>query len=138
MGAIPIVKRQRPMSDVVDGLPVMVVDDWSEVTPERLEREWNTPREWNLERLSLRYWKERIEMPHIVKGRKTAYDNIAIGSEITTRECLVPDLSGAKAGVTPPDFTAVGNSENIQIATDYGEERVSAGATLSEIERMTP
>ncbi len=138
MGAIPIVKRQAPLSDVVEGLPVMVVDDWSEVTPERLEWEWNTPREWNLERLSLRYWKERIDMARISKGRKEAYDNIAIGSAISTRECTVPDLSGAKAGVVPPNFTAVGNSENIAVGADYGEERVSAGALLSEIERMTP
>jgi hypothetical protein len=131
MGAIPIVKRQEPQSNVVVGLPVLMVDDWSEVTPERLEREWNTPREWNLERLSLRYWKEQIDMARTVKGRKQAYDNIAIGSEISSRERT---LSGA----LPPDFTAVGNSENIAVASDYGEERVSAGALLSEIERMTP
>lgn len=39
MGAIPIVLRRRPVSRVVDGLPVMQVNDWAECTPGRLLEE---------------------------------------------------------------------------------------------------
>lgn len=60
MGAIPIVRRQPPISDVVRGLPVLMVDDWNDVTPERLAWEWAQRRDWNLERMTLPYWVERI------------------------------------------------------------------------------
>lgn len=68
-------------------------------------------------------------MARIVKGRAQAYDNVAVGSAITTRERTI-------AGALPPDFTAVGNTENIAVAADYGEERVSAGAALPEGEKV--
>jgi hypothetical protein len=55
MGAVPVVRRQRPISDVVNGLPVLVVDDWSELTPERLQRPAG-----ELTRMTLAYWRERI------------------------------------------------------------------------------
>jgi hypothetical protein len=57
MGAVPIVKRRRPLSDVVDGLPVVRVDHWSEVTPALLAagRPAGT-----LERITQAYWNERI------------------------------------------------------------------------------
>lgn len=59
MGAIPIVRRQRPLSDVVEGMPVLLVDDWAEVTPERLAYEY--PRiAGSLTRLTLAYWREQI------------------------------------------------------------------------------
>lgn len=68
-------------------------------------------------------------MSRVVKGRREALDNIAAGSAITSRERTI-------AGATPPDFTAVGNTENIAVASDYGEERVVAGAALIEGERL--
>lgn len=54
MGAIPIVRRQRPLSDVVEGLPVIVVEDWRDVNPE-MTRPAGT-----LERITGPYWAERI------------------------------------------------------------------------------
>jgi hypothetical protein len=58
MGAVPIVKRRRPLSDVVDGLPVVLVDHWSEVTPALLAR--GRP-DGTLERITQAYWNERIQ-----------------------------------------------------------------------------
>ncbi len=60
MGAIPIVKRCEPNSHVVAGLPVLMVDDWREVTPARLRMEWETRQPGSLERLSMPYWAARI------------------------------------------------------------------------------
>ena len=56
-------------------------------------------------------------MARTVKARREAYDNIAVGSAITSRERTI-------AGASPPDFTVWGNTENIQVATDYGPELI--------------
>jgi hypothetical protein len=56
MGAVPIVRRQRPISDVVEGLPVLVVDEWTRLTPAQLVKPDGT-----LERLTQAYWNERIQ-----------------------------------------------------------------------------
>ena len=61
MGAIPIVKRCRPISDVCEDLPVLMVDDWNEISPERLEREWETRQPKDTRTLTLGYWRERIQ-----------------------------------------------------------------------------
>lgn len=71
-------------------------------------------------------------MARVRKGRKNAYDNIAVGSAITTKERTI---AGALAETVTD---AVGNTENISVGNDYGEERVVAGSVLSEIERLTP
>lgn len=68
-------------------------------------------------------------MSRVVKGRREALDNIAIGAAITTRERTI-------LGATAPDFTAVGNNENIQSGVDYGEERVVLSSALQEGERL--
>lgn len=68
-------------------------------------------------------------MSRVSKGRREAYDNIAVGSAITTRERTIN-------GALPPNFTAVGNTENIAVGSDYGEERVVAGSALMEGERL--
>lgn len=61
MGAIPIVKRQPPITDVGKRLPVLLVDDWSDVTPERLTAAWES-RPFNAPNisLSLTYWRKQI------------------------------------------------------------------------------
>lgn len=56
------------------------------------------------------------------KARRKAFDNIAQGSAITARERTIN-------GSLPPDFTAVGNGENIASGTDYGTEQVIVAAT---------
>jgi len=68
-------------------------------------------------------------MSRTVKSRREALDNIAVGSAITTRERTI-------AGALPPDFTGVGNTENIAVAQDYGNERVVAGSALMAGERL--
>jgi hypothetical protein len=65
----------------------------------------------------------------VSKGRKEAIDNIAVASAISTREKTIE-------GALPPATTSVGNSENIAVAADYGEERVIAGSLLMETERL--
>jgi hypothetical protein len=65
MGAIPIVKRQRPLSDVVDGLPALVVDDWHQVTPERLRAYQPSG---DTTRLTLAYWQAQIEGARYVEN----------------------------------------------------------------------
>ncbi len=62
MGAVPIVRRTEPVSRVVDGLPVLVVDDWREVTRERLAAEYSrfADGHWDLSRITQAYWDARI------------------------------------------------------------------------------
>ena len=62
-------------------------------------------------------------MARTVKSRREAYDNIAVGSAITSREKTI-------AGALPPDFTTFGNSENIAVGTDYSaDENIVVVAT---------
>lgn len=62
-GCIPIVKSS-PIDKVYDGLPVLIVKAWEDVTPDLLERvvaEFKD-REWETQRLTLAYWVERIRL----------------------------------------------------------------------------
>jgi hypothetical protein len=61
MGAIPIVQRHSPSSDVCAGLPVLMVEQWHDVTPERLQREWETRQPGSLDTMTLGYWRQQIE-----------------------------------------------------------------------------
>ena len=63
LGSIPIVLKQ-PFLDVLEGLPVLLVDNWAEVTPKRLRDElpslmerFHSPA---MERVWFEYWQERI------------------------------------------------------------------------------
>jgi hypothetical protein len=63
LGSIPVVKRSRAMK-VLDDMPALLVDDWAEVTPERLAAErpvlaarFDAPA---MHKLTLGYWRERI------------------------------------------------------------------------------
>lgn len=68
-------------------------------------------------------------MSRVEKGRRVAYDNIAVGSAISSRERTI-------SGALPPDETSVGNTENIASGSDYGEERHVSGSALMEGERL--
>lgn len=60
-GCIPIV-RSSHIDKVYEELPVLIVNEWEDVKPTLLIRtlvEFRT-RRWNLARLTLRYWLERI------------------------------------------------------------------------------
>jgi hypothetical protein len=60
-GCIPIVKTS-PIDKVYDGLPVLIVKAWEDVTPELLRRTVDEYRghEWQTERLTLEYWVQEI------------------------------------------------------------------------------
>lgn len=61
MGSIPIVIRDIAHSDWTD-LPILFVDSWEEVTEERLRVELDRIQktEWNMEKLLIGYWINRI------------------------------------------------------------------------------
>ena len=64
------------------------------------------------------------------RSRREAYDNIAVGSAISTRERTI-------SGALPPNQTTIpGSGENIAVASDYGAERAVAGSTLMAGERL--
>lgn len=62
MGAYPIVKHST-LDAVFEGLPVVIIKDWSEVTQEFLEKKllqiWNM--DYTLEQLYEPYWRKKIE-----------------------------------------------------------------------------
>lgn len=62
-------------------------------------------------------------MARTVKARREAYDNIAVGSAISSRERTI-------AGALPPDFTTYGNTENIAVGSDYGQENQQVGVDV--------
>lgn len=70
-------------------------------------------------------------MSRTSKARREAYDNIAVGSAITTRERTI-------AGGLPPATTTWGNTENIAVGTDYSadENLVVKGTNLLAGERL--
>jgi hypothetical protein len=62
MGSIPIVKRDSAHAGWTD-LPILFVDDWKEVTYERLiaEQKRIEATSWNMEKLKVGYWVNRIK-----------------------------------------------------------------------------
>jgi len=69
MGSIPIVKRDIAHAGWTD-LPILFVDDWSEVTEERLLAEQNRIESttWNMEKLRVGYWVNLIKKPTMKIG----------------------------------------------------------------------
>jgi hypothetical protein len=57
LGSYPIV-RSSDLNPLYEGLPVMIVNDWSEVTREKLDS--FVPNTSSLERLTFSYWQERL------------------------------------------------------------------------------
>ena len=72
MGAFPIVKRSC-MDEMFEGLPVVIIDDWEEVTEEFLNKKWeefqNTS--FQLERMYFPYWEAKIGR-YRLEARKAA------------------------------------------------------------------
>jgi len=62
MGSIPIVKRDIGYDDFSD-LPICFVDNWEEVNPEFLEKEFIRIKNnsWNMEKLKIGYWIDKIK-----------------------------------------------------------------------------
>jgi len=64
MGGMPIIKRHRYINQLVEDLPVVLVDDWIEILSAGfLEKEWNRINDvpWDLEPLKLSYWLRKLE-----------------------------------------------------------------------------
>jgi hypothetical protein len=61
LGCIPIVKTSR-LDSLYNELPVLIVNDWSEVNQELLDKTIQDykDRQFNLERLTLKYWIDKI------------------------------------------------------------------------------
>lgn len=61
LGSIPIVKRNVHFSSF-DELPIIMVDDWSEITQDRLNEWWEDfdLNNFNLEKMRINYWKRRL------------------------------------------------------------------------------
>lgn len=62
LGCIPIM-ISTPLDDMFEGLPVLIVKSWSDVTKELLDRtiaEYSA-KEWCLDKLQLKYWVDRID-----------------------------------------------------------------------------
>ena len=81
---IPVVQRSMLM-DLCQGLPILFVDDFSEVTPELLEREYAriSKTEWNYERLFLPWWREQLLVKRTVLregGAKMGFGAFAAAS----------------------------------------------------------
>jgi hypothetical protein len=62
LGTIPIVKYSVALQQFSD-LPIVFVNEWTDVTPELLETIWNeyvVNIDWNMSKILLSYWKNRI------------------------------------------------------------------------------
>ena len=62
VGAIPIV-RSSSLDPLYEGLPVLIIENWEEVTEEFLNAKYEEMRQksYNLEKLSLDYWVQKIK-----------------------------------------------------------------------------
>ena len=60
MGAIPIVKRNPPLTDVCESLPILMVGEWEEITQEFLEQAWLEQAEKDCRTMTMSYWRKRI------------------------------------------------------------------------------
>jgi hypothetical protein len=61
LGCIPII-RSSPINELFEGLPVLIVNDWMDITRELLHNtivEYKA-REFNMEKLKLKYWIDKI------------------------------------------------------------------------------
>jgi hypothetical protein len=61
LGCIPILKTS-PIDSVYDSLPVIIVDEWSDITEDNMNN-WKISimsKDWNLEKLTSEYWSNRI------------------------------------------------------------------------------
>lgn len=74
MGAIPIVKTSS-LDPMYEGLPVVIVEDWKEVTEEFLEKKYEeiSSQSYNLEKLDAFYWYRQLNK---YKKEGTIYDRL--------------------------------------------------------------
>ena len=58
MGAIPIVKRHPPITNHLEALPALLVNDWSDVTEDRLRNYWAPAK--GIDSITMSCWRWRI------------------------------------------------------------------------------
>ena len=64
LGCIPVM-RKLPIARLFEDLPVLMVDDWSDVTKDLLEKtqaEFAGRTDWNWKKLTLAWWMDNIKM----------------------------------------------------------------------------
>lgn len=62
LGCIPIVKKSA-LDPMYEGLPVLIVNEWHDVTPEllhQIQREYAERNDWQMAKLTLAYWVNAI------------------------------------------------------------------------------
>lgn len=71
MGCIPIV-RSSPMDSLYEWLPVLIINDWSEVTEQFLQQMYvKIKREkYSLEKLDIHFWRKKINACGASSGKK--------------------------------------------------------------------
>jgi hypothetical protein len=76
LGSIPVVLRS-PLDELFTQLPVVIVDDWSEVTPARLRSELDriARSAFDFSQLELSYWTARIQSQPSREGLLLRYDD---------------------------------------------------------------
>ena len=76
LGSIPVVLRS-PLEELFARLPVVIVDDWSEVTPTRLRSELDriARTSFDFSQLELGYWRARIQSQPVHEGPPLRYDD---------------------------------------------------------------
>jgi hypothetical protein len=59
LGSIPICKRSTTLEQFSGLLPILFIDDWSDIHPEYLEQVYENflAREWNIDTMLMSYWK---------------------------------------------------------------------------------
>ena len=62
LGCIPIVLSSC-INELYEDLPVLIINDWSELSEQLLEKTWEDykDKEWNFEKLNLNYWFKQFE-----------------------------------------------------------------------------
>ncbi len=61
VGTIPIIKSGT-IDTLFTDLPVLIIDKWTDITPELLEQKWQefTSKRFNIEKLYIEYWAQKI------------------------------------------------------------------------------
>lgn len=78
LGCIPIVKAS-PMTPLFEGLPVLIIKNWNQITPDYLKRQQQEfgVREFSYEKLFLTYWLANIREDKILYKINSSMDNVA-------------------------------------------------------------
>jgi len=63
LGCIPIIKKFHiPLEEIYEDLPILLVNNWNDITPELLQNTITNfkNRKFNMDKLTLQYWKDKI------------------------------------------------------------------------------